>query len=99
MQKVRVIDLEGTIRLQLNDCTVSALTAANTKTSISGMINKLTSFGDAGALVPDIFLLIAGRIIDMSGLIQESQILSLADIELKKVAPDENIILIAQEKK
>lgn len=99
MQKVRVIDLEGTIRLQLNDCVVNAIKAADTKSSISEIISKLTSFGDAGALVPDIFLLIAGRIIDMSGLIQESQILSLADIELKKVAPDENIILVAQEKK
>ncbi len=98
-QKVRVIDVEGTIRLQLNDCSVKETNAAKAKTAISKMINTLTSFGDAGALVPDIFLIIAGKIIDMSGLIQESQILSIADMELKKVAPDENIILVAQEKK
>ncbi|MBZ0201101.1 MAG: hydantoinase [Ignavibacteriaceae bacterium] len=98
-QKIRIIDLEGTVRLQLNDCSVRETKGADAKTSISEIINTLTSFGDAGALVPDIFLLIAGKIIDMSGLINESQILSLAEMELKKVSADENIVILAQEKK
>lgn len=97
--KVRVIDLEGTIRLQLNNGIVEQSKSIETKTKISSIISKLTSYGDAGALLPDIFLLVGNKIIDMSGLIQESQILSLADLELKKVPADENVVLVAQEKK
>ncbi len=99
VNKVRVIDIEGTIKLQLNDGYAEAAKAGDAKNKISSLITKLTTFGDAGALVPDVFLLIGAKIIDMSGLIQESQILSLADIELKKVLPDEDIILIGSSKK
>ena len=97
--RIRVIDLEGTIRLQLNNGIVEQAASSEAKSKISQIISKLTSFGDAGALLPDIFLLVGNKIIDMSGLIQESQILSLADLELKKVPANENVVLIAQEKK
>lgn len=97
--KVRVIDLEGTIRLQLNNGIVEQSISAEVKSKISQIISKLTSYGDAGALLPDIFLLVGNKIIDMSGLIQESQILSLADLELKKVPSNERVVIIAQEKK
>jgi N-methylhydantoinase A/oxoprolinase/acetone carboxylase beta subunit len=97
--KLRVIDIEGTIKLQLNDCEVKESSAKNVKTEISGLITKMTTFGDAGALVPDIFLLIGRRILDMTGLIFESQIISLADIELKNVPDDELIVIITSSKK
>jgi len=97
--KLRVIDKEGTIKLQINDCITAETTAGDVKTKITGMISSLTTFGDAGALVPDIFLLIAGKIIDMTGLMLDAQILSMADIELKKVLPSEKVVIIAAKKK
>lgn len=97
--KVRVIDLEGTIRLQLNNGIVEQSNASEVKNKITQVISKFTSYGDAGALLPDIFLLVGNKIIDCSGLIQESQILSLADLELKKLPANESVVLIAQEKK
>lgn len=99
VSKLRVIDKEGTVKLQVNDCITSETTAANVKQTIVEMISSLTTFGDAGALVPDIFLLIAGKIIDMTGLIQDTQILSMADIELKKVLASEKVVIIAAKKK
>jgi len=98
-KKCKVVDVEGTIKLQINDCIVEEVKVKDTKSKISEIISKLTSFGDAGALVPDIYFLIGSKIIDTSGLILESQVLSLAEIELKKVSDEENIIIIASEKK
>jgi N-methylhydantoinase A len=99
VQRIRVVDKEGTIRLQVNDAFAEEVNAGSAKSKISELIGKLTSFGDAGALVPDIFLVTGNRIVDMTGLIKEEQILSMADIELKKIAPEENIIVVASGKK
>jgi len=97
--KLRVIDKEGTIRLQLNNCLVESTNRDKVKSKIREMIESLTTFGDAGALLPDIFLLISGKIIDFSGLIEVSQILTLLDIELAKTEPNENLVIIASPKK
>ncbi len=97
-KSVRVIDKEGTIKLQLTNALVEETTAEKVKSKIKEMIERLTTFGDAGALVPDIYLLISAKIVDLTGLIQESQIVALVDIELAKVAPSETIIIIASSK-
>jgi N-methylhydantoinase A/oxoprolinase/acetone carboxylase beta subunit len=99
IQKLRIIDREGTIKLQLNDALCESVEAKSVKSKIKEMIGTLTTFGDAGALVPDIFLLISSKIVDFTGLINESQIVALIDLELSKVPEDENIIVIASPKK
>ncbi|MBN2571855.1 MAG: hydantoinase [Ignavibacteriales bacterium] len=99
VNKLRVIDKEGTIKLQINNCLVDTVEAKDVKNSIKSLIEKLTTFGDAGALVPDIYLLISAKIIDLTGLIDESQVMALVDIELNKVVVKEKIIVIAAPKK
>ncbi|MBN1637430.1 MAG: hydantoinase [Ignavibacteriales bacterium] len=96
---LRVIDKEGTIKLQINNCLLDTVYAVQVKNSIKSLIEKLTTFGDAGALVPDIYLLIGAKIIDLTGLIDESQVMALVDIELNKVTEKEKIVVIAAPKK
>lgn len=97
--KLRVLDIEGTIKLQLNNCEVLETQVSNVKTTVSNIISKMTTFGDAGALVPDIFILEGRRILDLTGLIFESQILSLIEIELKNSLPSDKVVIIATGKK
>ncbi len=99
LNSVRVIDKEGTIKLQFKNALTKTVKVPEIKNEISKIISDLTSFGDAGALVPDIFILASSKILDFSGLINENQIISLADYELKKVPQDENVVLIASPKK
>lgn len=99
LQPVRVIDHEGILRLQINDGTVVATIAREVKSQTATIIEKLTTYGDAGALLPDLFLLCAAKIIDLSGLVEPSQVLALAEIELEKVPPTEPIVIVAAKKK
>ncbi len=98
-QQLRVIDKEGTIRLQLKDCIVDSVQNGAVKGKITEMIETLTTFGDAGALVPNIYLLVSAKVVDLTGLMKESQIMALVDLELSKTLPNDEIVVIATPKK
>jgi len=97
--RVRIIDREGTIRLQSNDAVCYEITASEYKKVISEIIQKYTAYGDAGALIPDIFIIYGGKILDTTGLISENQILSIVEIELKQIDSSDRIIILAGKKK
>jgi N-methylhydantoinase A len=96
--QIRVVDTEGVIKLQIIDGVVKESSVAVVKQDILTIIQQLTSFGDAGALVPDIFILCGAKILDLTGLVQENQIFSLIDIELGSYLPSDKIIIIATKK-
>lgn len=92
---VRVLDPEGVIRLQLADAEVWQGRIAQTSGFITTAMESLTVYGDAGALLPDLFMLIGRRVIDMTGLVEKSQILALAKIETEKHDPEETVVVLA----
>jgi hypothetical protein len=94
-----VIDREGVIRLQLNNAEAIQSEAASVLSILNRLIEEKTVYGDAGALIPDVFLLISAKIIDLTGLPDASQIAALIDIELKKIDPAEPVLIIASPKK
>lgn len=99
VEGVKVIDSEGTIRLQMNGALAYTSPAGAIKSKISSIIADMTTYGDAGALIPGIFVIAGPKIIDLSGLLYEAQLLSIAEIELKNIRQDSECIIIAEEKK
>jgi N-methylhydantoinase A/oxoprolinase/acetone carboxylase beta subunit len=99
ISSVKVIDDEGTIKLQLNGAFAHTALAGEIKSKISSIIAEMTTYGDAGALIPGIYLIAGPKIIDLSGLISEPQLLSIAEIEIKNLPAESNCLIIAEEKK
>ncbi|NUN08011.1 MAG: hydantoinase [Ignavibacteriaceae bacterium] len=98
-KSVRVVENDGTIRLQVNDAQVNTTNKNGIKTLIGSIVAENTTFGDAGALVPDIFIVIGRKVLDLCGLITESQIVSLAEIEVRNLSENDMLIVVSSRKK
>ena len=57
------------------------------------MLDRHTRYGDAGAELPQVFLGLRGRIVDLSGLANASQLLALAEAEVAALSPEEMILV------
>ena len=91
----RVVDTGGVVRLQRQDAVVQATTVAALETDLRVVVTRLMDFGDAGRTMPDAHLLVGSRLINLSGLADEGQMLGLAGIELRSQAPDQAVVIVA----
>ncbi len=56
---------------------------------------RLVDFGDAGRTIPDVYVLVGSRLVNLSGLADEGQMLGLAGVEVRAHAPDQPVVIIA----
>lgn len=96
--KVRVLDSRGTVRLQLNDCQAEACQVRDLRKLLPQVIERLTSFGDAGGLMPELYLLLGRRIIDLSGVLDLSQMQALLEQETRHAQAEAPAVILAQAK-
>jgi N-methylhydantoinase A/oxoprolinase/acetone carboxylase beta subunit len=92
---LRVVDGSGVVRLQREDATVRASSAAGLEGDLRTLLVVLADFCDAGRTIPDVHLLVGPRIVNLSGLGDEGQILGLASVEVRAQAPDAPVVIIA----
>ncbi len=98
-ENVRVIDKYGIIRLQINDARYGVIKAGRAVENVSAFIREVSEYNDAGMFVPNVFLIYASRIADLSTLMEESQIMDMVSIETKGLGEDEAVIVISQKRK
>lgn len=91
---LRLVDRDGVIRLQRRNATVVECEAGEWKQKVKKLLNNYTVHADGGAEIPNIYIVLNKRIIDLAGMQSEEQILSLCDVELANVPADEKLILI-----
>ncbi len=71
-------------------CTVNDLEG-----ELRALVAGLVDFGDAGRTIPDVYVLVGSRLVNLSGLADEGQMLGLAGVEVRAHAPDQPVVLIA----
>ncbi len=88
-----LVDRQGIVRLLLPRGTAQACEAARARDAVAALLGEHTRYGDAGGELPQLFLGMRGRIVDLSGLISSAQVLALAQAEIAGLAPDETIMI------
>lgn len=95
---VRVLDKQGTTKLQLNDCQAESTTVGELRRVLPRLIEHLTAYGDAGGLLPEVYLLLGRRIVDFSGVIDVGQLLALLEQETRQLSPQAPAVALAARK-
>lgn len=95
---LRLVDDEGVIRLQKQNAGVIACTAETWEKAVQHFTSEMTVYNDGGAQYPNIYIAYGKRVIDLSGLRDEEQMLSIARVELAGAMKGEKLIVIATER-
>ncbi|WP_212755630.1 hydantoinase/oxoprolinase family protein [Pseudokineococcus marinus] len=93
---VRVLDRDGVVRLASRDAHVEQSTVGAAGELLPRVISARTSYGDGGSRAPAVQLLVGARISDLSGVLDESSLVSLARTELEGRAGDEDLVAVLE---
>ena len=92
---LRLIDEEGVIRLQKNNALVRQTTVGGWQQDLKWILEELTEYNDGGTNLPNVYVVLGKRIIDLSGMQTGEQIISLGNVELAGYEDMESLILAA----
>ena len=90
---LRLIDEEGIIRLQKNNAWVRQSTVGTWQKDLNWLLEELTEYNDGGTNLPNIYIVLGKRIVDLSGMQSADQIVSLGGVELAGCGMEEPLIV------
>lgn len=92
---LRLIDEEGVIRLQKNNAWVLQSKVGTWQKQLNWILEELTEYNDGGTNLPNVYIVLGKRIVDLSGMQNGEQIVSLGNVELAGCGAEEPLILAA----
>jgi N-methylhydantoinase A len=95
---LRAVDREGVLRLQVKGGQARTTTVACAPADLRSLAEANTSYGDAGAILPNVFVILGARILDLSGLPSLDQVVSLAQVEIAGHEPDEPVVIVTSKR-
>lgn len=93
---VRVVDRDGVVRLRVPDAHIVATTSTEAESELREMLAELTSYGDAGKMLPPLHLLVRDKIVNLSGLVDPELVVSIASDHLRTLPPGEPSVILAE---
>ncbi|MFA5505872.1 MAG: hydantoinase/oxoprolinase family protein [Vulcanimicrobiota bacterium] len=83
-----VTDRKGNVKLQVPGGTAETASIGQLDTALQATLNKHTSYGDAGALIPALHVVAGRKMTDLTSLTTPEQVLTLARQELGGLDPE-----------
>lgn len=96
LHPIRVLDRDGVTRYSSSDAAVAQSTVGQGGDRLPSVISKATVYGDGGSRAPAVQLIVGPHIVDLSGVIDESQLVSLARNELDKASRNDSLISVME---
>ena len=90
----RLIDDEGVIRLQKKNAVVEKCSVSDWQAVLRRVVGENSIYADAGQELPNTYVIIGKRIIDLSGLSNTDHIISVAKVELSRAMGSEELLII-----
>lgn len=95
-QPLQVVDREGVVRFSAPDGRVRTARCASAREMLGQALEELTEYGDGGARLPALHLLLGGRIVNLAGMARPEQVLAVAEIEFAGRPDTESVALISE---
>ncbi len=91
---VRVIDREGIVRLQKNFAETVITKKSGFIEELTSLIDLNTDYSDAGGKPPLVYVYYGEKQLDLSGLAEKKQIISVAKMEMERIGDKEDIAVV-----
>lgn len=91
---IRVLDREGFIKVQRSDAVVKQTRAAEADAELKRLWEQTTNYNGDYVIAPDMFVIVGGHLIDLSGMQSVEQAGSMAGTELLGASPEDPVVLI-----
>jgi len=93
---LRAVDKEGIIRLQTNNGVVQLTKVNECIDKLGEIVENYAQYGDGGKTIPDMFVLYGHKILDLTGLMNTEQLISVTRAEIEGLNSQEKIIILGQ---
>ncbi len=94
----RIVDEEGVIRLQKANGHVKTCRGDRWETALRNLVEAHTDYGEGEKNLPNIYVIFGKRIVDLSGLADDAQVISIAKVELAKADAQDTLILLCSDR-
>lgn len=91
---IRVLDREGFVKVQRSDAVVRQSRAVEAAEELKRLWEQTTNYNGDYVISPDVFVIVGGHVIDLSGMQGLEQASSVAGTELLGAKPEDPVILI-----
>lgn len=92
---IRLMDPSGVIRLQRQNAFVKTCKGNQWKSTVLYLLEEYTETNDGGDALPNIYIAAGSKLIELCSLQSKEQVLTLAEIELSMIHPDDELLFIA----
>ncbi len=94
-KSIAVIDREGVVRLRKDKAEHLIFAKRNRATAFNSFLDENTTYSDANATIPKVFVFYREKMLDLTGMQTAEQLYSILDLETDMMEPGEEIIAIA----
>ena len=98
-RSIAIVDERAVVRLIVARARVSVVAAGRLETAVAAAIEEYTTYGDVGRALPDLWLLVGARIVELTGLTEAAGVMALAADDVTGLAADAVVAIVALPKR